>query len=258
MMTPQNLLSFCGFLALDNLSPWQIAFVRFCCALSARKEPVIFLESKSIMSRRHNKPHTENITSSRATGTNTHPTPEVFSAENPDLNPIVERAIPHFEAGHYEKALNVLAGGGSIPSVQNARGVCLMRLGRYEDAVRLYRGLVLQAGGTWARADVPALHKTNLATALLLHGHPSGCLSVLEEIGDPTYPPAIRLRQALAKWQSTLGFLQKLNWWFGRIEPPHCKVTLDFPPGDVIDNYEPLAAENSPPMNAYPPAVEQR
>jgi hypothetical protein len=257
-MAPQNLLSFCGFFALSILSPWQIAFVRFCCAIGAKNENVIVIESKSIMSRHHNKSHKPNVTLSGEDGANTLPISESASAQIPEINPIVQHALPHIEAGHYEKALNVLAGGGSIPSVQNARGVCLMRLGRYEDAVRLYRGLVLQAGGTWARADVPTLHKTNFATALLLDGHPSGCLSQLEEIGDPNYPPVIRLRQALAKWQSTLGILQRLNWWFGRIEPPHCKVSLDFPPGDVIDNYDASAAENSPPMNVYPPAVEQR
>ena len=166
--------------------------------------------------------------------------------------------MPHVAAGHYEKALGILATGGSTPPVQNARGVCLLRLGRYEDAVRLYRGLVLQAGGTWSKADVPTLHKTNFAMALLLEGHPSGCLSMLEEIGDESYPPVIRLRKALAQWVKSLTFLQRMNWWFGRIEPPHCHVAVDFPPGDLVETQAAANDDKSIPMNVYPPAVEQR
>ncbi len=166
--------------------------------------------------------------------------------------------MPHVAAGQYEKALAVLASGGSTPLVQNARGVCLLRLGRYEDAVRLYRGLVLQAGGTWAKADVPTLYKTNFAMALLLDGHPSGCLSILQEINDEFYPPVIRLRQALAQWVKTLTFLQRMNWRFGRLEPANCQVAVDFPPGDFIETQAAAMDDKSIPMNVYPPAVEQR
>jgi len=188
--------------------------------------------------------------------TNRLPQGTTIAAGN--LEPVIQKAWPHFQAGQYDKALGVLASGDNSPQIHNARGVCLLRLGRYEEAVRLYRGLVLHAGGTWSKSDVPTHFKTNFATALLLHGHASGCYSMLGEIDNESHPAVIRLRQAIKKWQAGLKFSHRLNWWFGRIDPPHCHVSIDFPPGDLTDAPSEMAPETLLPLSAYPPSVEQR
>ena len=57
------------------------------------------------------------------------------------------------DAGDYEKARQLLNTGGSSDEMKNAKGVCLMRLGHFEDALRVYRNLVLQSGTMWMRPD---------------------------------------------------------------------------------------------------------
>ena len=79
---------------------------------------------------------------------------------------------------------------------------------------------------------MPAVYKTNFATALLLGGHPAGCQEMLSEVGDESHPSVQRLRGAIARWEAGLSFWQKLNWRFGSIEPKNCRVPIDFEPGE--------------------------
>lgn len=135
-------------------------------------------------------------------------------------------------ARQYDKMLDMLKSVWRDRQLLNAKGVCLLRLGRVEEAGRLYYDLVLNPGCTWMRPDLPTLYKTNYATALLLSGHPSGCLEMLAEIKDEQNPTVQRLRAAIKNWESRLTFLQKLNWWFGHIEPANRPVTIDFEAGE--------------------------
>jgi len=161
--------------------------------------------------------------------------PASIRSEIYSIDPIFKRALKSTAEGHYEKAIGILATGKSTPEILNARGVCLLRMGRIEDAIRLFRGLVLSPGNTWARPEVPTLYKLNFATALLLSGSPSGCLSLLGDINEPAHPGVIRLQTALSQWAATLTFWQRLNWWFGRVEPTPCQPSIDFPAGDFSE-----------------------
>jgi hypothetical protein len=144
---------------------------------------------------------------------------------------------------HYDKAIDLLNAAGRERQLLNAKGVCLMRLGRFQDAMRLYYSLVLSPGCTWTRPDVPLVYKTNYATALVLGGNLSGCLAILAELNAEQNPTVRRLRGAIKAWESRLTFWQKLNWRFGRIEPAGCAVTVDFEPGE----FEQLPARNDAP-----------
>ena len=145
----------------------------------------------------------------------------------------LERAMREISAGKYQKAIDLLVNAGKEPVCRNAVGVCLLRLGRYDDAIRVFREFVVNPGCTWLRSELPAAYKINFATALLLGGHPNGCLDVLAEVRDEQNPAVVRLRDALRQWQSTLPFLTRLSWSFGRIEPVGRPLTLYFLPGDV-------------------------
>jgi hypothetical protein len=135
----------------------------------------------------------------------------------------------------YEKALGVLGpAAGQDQELANAMGVCLMRLGRIEEAVRLFRMLVLAPGCTWPRPNLPNVYKTNFATALLLAGHPSGCVEILAEVRDERDAQVQRLRAAIRKWESELSFFQRLNWWVARVEPSGRPVPLEFEPGELL------------------------
>ena len=151
---------------------------------------------------------------------------------SPPLDPTVLRAMHFVQAGQYEKALATLDAESSTPQVRNARGVCLLRLGRYEKALQLFRSLALEGSGEKVRSDLPTVFLTNLATALLLAGRPSSCLTLLNEIDNESHRAVIALRKEIQQWQAALTFSERLNWWFGRLDPPHCRIAIHFLPGD--------------------------
>ena len=74
------------------------------------------------------------------------------------------------------------------PRVRNARGVCLLRLGRPGEAVETLRDLVFDHTGFAIRPDADPVFQANYATALLLDGNAEGFWSVLGGIGDRTHP----------------------------------------------------------------------
>jgi|GEM_PF-1468347 len=137
------------------------------------------------------------------------------------------------EAGDYEKARHILNASSASDEMKNTKGVCLMRLGHYDDALRLYRNLVLQSGTMWMRPDVPVAWKVNFCTALLLAGHSAGCAASLAEINRDDHPAVVRLRAAMADWKRSLSSWQKFLFWIGQ-EPNH-PVALSFPPGELGD-----------------------
>ncbi len=98
--------------------------------------------------------------------------------------------------------------------------------------MRVFRELLLNPGSTWMRPDLPTVYKANYATALLMAGHPSGCLEILGEINNGAHPSVERLREAIRRWEAGLSFWQRLNWRIGKIEPTGRPVQLAFAPGE--------------------------
>lgn len=166
----------------------------------------------------------------------------------------MQRIVRFVEASNYEKALDLLNSAARSPEARNARGVCLLRLGRYQDAMRLYRDLVMAPGGTWLRGDVPLHQKFNYAVSLLLGGHPAGCLEVLADINEREHPMNLTIRAAIRKWEASLPFFARLNWKFGKIEPANHPVRVDFLPGDF--GFPVSRTETTPPTS--PPGTSLR
>jgi hypothetical protein len=163
------------------------------------------------------------------------------------VDPVFERAMRFVQAGNLERAFHLLDAGGRDTHLRNARGVCLMRLGKHEDAARVLRELVLGPGCTWMRSDLPVAYKTNFATALFLSDHAAGCLEILAEINDEQHPSVQRLRGAIKKWQSTMSFWQWLNWKVSRIAPDSHPATIDYPSGEFdIDTEVTTAVSEQP------------
>jgi len=135
------------------------------------------------------------------------------------------------ETERYKEIIDRLHTGPTSPMVQNARAVCLMRLGRGDDAAQILRQLVMPAGCTWMRPDAPLIYKLNFATSLLLRGLPSGCLSTLREIHEPTHPTSIALQAAVQRWVKSLSPWSRFLWTIGGVEPDGCRVPIDFVPG---------------------------
>ncbi|MEQ9407099.1 MAG: tetratricopeptide repeat protein [Fuerstiella sp.] len=162
---------------------------------------------------------------------------KIFVASEPPAEPstpLVNKAIRLSEAGQFEDALRLLATGTSAaPEIRNARGVCLLRLGRAEDAVRTFRALVVPSGCTWMNKELPVHYRTNFSTALLLAGLPLGAKETLHEIPEKYHPSVLRLQAALASWVRGLSWWQRLNWKMGLA--PDVPVRLDFLPGEFAD-----------------------
>jgi hypothetical protein len=171
------------------------------------------------------------------------------SSRRPSL---VDRVVREAASGHYDQALHVAYeedGTQQDPLMANTVGVCLLRLGRVNEAVGHYHSLLFGPGCTAMRRDRPAYIKLNYATALLLSSQVDACLGVLQEVGDRS-ATARRLREAIERWELTLSFGQKLDWWINRIAPSGKMVAIDFVPGDFgLD--EPL---DSPPLTPVRPS----
>lgn len=118
------------------------------------------------------------------------------------------------------------------PEETNALGVCLLRLGKYADAVQLYRGLVLPGGGVVTTADIPVVWRLNFATALLGDGNLDGFLTALHGIQEHDHPEATRLFDSYHQWKQSLSFGQKLCWRLGISQPARLPV-LPVMPGTI-------------------------
>lgn len=143
------------------------------------------------------------------------------------------KALAYIRQAEFSKAIDLLNYAGQSPDVLNAKGVCQMRQGLASGAVATYRAYVLDPGSAMIRASLPAEHVVNFATALLLTGHPAGCLEVLGSVRDNNLASVNRLKDAITRWSNTLGLWQRFNWRVGRVEPNPCVVPVDFVPGDL-------------------------
>jgi hypothetical protein len=154
------------------------------------------------------------------------------SATSESTLSIMRRVIESVAAGRLDAALDITnAITEPDPVVANAKGVCLMRLGKPAAAVVVYRCLVLNPGQTFLRADRPTYFKANYATALLLAGNVDGCLHILHQIRDES-PEVRQLRATIHQWETTLSFWQKLDWWINHTVPPDHPISMSFVPGE--------------------------
>jgi hypothetical protein len=148
------------------------------------------------------------------------------------MHPVLRQANSLIQKKDYTGAANLLASAGRDPQVRNALGVCLMRSGRIDQAVDVFRSFVLMPGSVMERPDVSNACKRNFATALLMKGFPSGALAVLAETREPEHLMEIRLRSAIKQWEKSLSWFRRLDWKMNWIEPRNCHVPIDFEPGE--------------------------
>jgi len=146
---------------------------------------------------------------------------------------LLEKVDQLLTVGKANEAFNMLNSQESgDPLLKNARGVCLLRMGQAELAVRAFRQLCLTSNGIVMRNDIPLVYKTNFATALLMNQRISGALEVINEARNDSHPAIQRLRQTLADWEKELSPWQRILWQFG-VEPQQ-PVKIAQPCGDLL------------------------
>jgi hypothetical protein len=120
--------------------------------------------------------------------------------------------------------------GQKTPVMENARGVCLMRLGKIEEAVSVLRDIAFQ-GYICIPTDTPALYQINFATAMLLSKQNDSAFDILNKLDEKVHPEASKLKEAIRRWVKVLNFIEKCAYYIGLY--PNKRVTIDFPPGEV-------------------------
>jgi hypothetical protein len=142
---------------------------------------------------------------------------------------LLTRADALLEGGRPGAALALLPPTDS-PWLRNARGVCLLRLGRPAEAIEVLRDLVFDKTGFAVRRGAEPTFQANYATALLLDGNAQGFWSILGGIDDRDHPAVARLDDAVRRWKAGMTFGQRVASALGIGGP---RFALDSPPGTL-------------------------
>jgi hypothetical protein len=150
-----------------------------------------------------------------------------MNAVRTEVSDPVARARNLLNEGRPEDAMETLTRTGQRGrDATNIRGVCLLRLGRHEEAVKLFRSMVFPDGAFTIPESVPASPRVNYVTALLLDGNVTVALSLLDQL-DRQHPEAIRLLGAVRDWKKRIGLIRRVLLVVGII--PSAPVTIDRP-----------------------------
>ena len=115
------------------------------------------------------------------------------------------------DTGRPDSALSLIADSRLKSAlISNAIGVCQLRRGNADEAVRIFRGLVISEGIHF-RQDALPVFLANFAAALYATGNLGGFLSALDEGGE-RHPAAVRYREAYASWRHSLSLWQKIKF----------------------------------------------
>lgn len=154
-----------------------------------------------------------------------------MQTENIKDQEIILHARELAEQGKYQETLQYLKKVGKrIHQLENIRGVCLIRLGQYEEALSVLKEIVFQ-GNVCIPSDTPAQYQINFATAMLLANKKYGAFSIVTSLNEKTCPQVCRLKQAIKNWTKSLNLWEKLYYLSGSY--PQKPVRLDFIPGEL-------------------------
>lgn len=130
------------------------------------------------------------------------------------------------------EALEVINKSGlSNRFVQNARGVCLLRLGQYENAMMTFRDLVFPQGAFSIPPQTPIVLQTNYVTSLMLLNDMVVALGLLADIGHKQHPAVQRLNTSVRLWKKSLPWWRRLFMRVGGY--PDKPIVFHFPPGEL-------------------------
>jgi hypothetical protein len=150
-----------------------------------------------------------------------------------DPNTVLDRARQMLDKGKVEDALDVLDScGQSSRIIQNARGVCMMRLGRHELAVKILRDLVFPGGAFAIPDETPTIFRSNYATSLLLVDNIVTGLQMLGQIPDRRHPAVVRLKSAVRSWKRSMSWLARIGLLIGIT--PRKPFRMDTAPGELL------------------------
>jgi len=99
--------------------------------------------------------------------------------------------------------------------LRNAYGVCLLRCGQTDRALKVFGGLIFPAAGAVPLAGVPMQYKVNFAAALLVANRISEATRFLGDFVPEENAGSQALRTSIVAWEKSLSILQRQLWRFG-------------------------------------------
>lgn len=144
---------------------------------------------------------------------------------------IYDRIQQLLDQNHPQEALNLIhhVNPDAAP-MKNAQGVCLLRLGRIEDAISVLREIAFR-GHVCIPPDTPVVYQTNFATAMLMANNKEALINVIEHLDEEQHPAVARIKTAMRQWAKSLNPLQRVLSKAGIY--PRKPIPIDFPPGDL-------------------------
>jgi hypothetical protein len=153
-----------------------------------------------------------------------------MSKEIPASNPLA-KVHDLLNEGHTSAAMHIINGSGQHSgAMENARGVCLLRMGKAEEARIVFGSLTFPNKSIGISPETPTVYQTNYVTANILADHTDTGLHILSQIQDDQHPAVKKLRSAVAAWKKSLGLHHRLMLLLGVY--PNKPIALDFVPGD--------------------------
>lgn len=143
----------------------------------------------------------------------------------------IEQVRKMLESGKPQQALDYLDRLDSNNHlIQNARGVCLMRLGQADSANQILRDLAFR-GQICIPSDTSPLFAANYATTLLMKGYNQEALEILADLKPAQHPYIAALYDAAAEWKRGLTLFQRLCCRLKLY--PKKPISLTVPPGGL-------------------------
>jgi tetratricopeptide (TPR) repeat protein len=128
---------------------------------------------------------------------------------SPDALALLRVTQGLIENNQPEQALTLVSQCSTRDSapMRNARGVCLLHMGKYEEALALFRELYFPNNAFAVPRDTPTEVRVNYVSSLLMLGNVQIAASLLYNIPDQKHPAVKRLRAAIRAWK------RELPWW---------------------------------------------
>lgn len=125
-----------------------------------------------------------------------------------DTSAVLHQAREQLDLGRPEDALDILNESRQhSPLIENARGVCLLRIGEYNEALLIFRSLVFPKGAFDIPEDTPVAFRVNYITTLLLLDNVIVGLQLLHDLPRKKHPFVRQLTETVKRWK------RSLPWW---------------------------------------------
>jgi hypothetical protein len=157
------------------------------------------------------------------------------SSDAVQMDPTLHLVKKLTDKGEYARALDVLSKYTTNPETLNSRGVCLLRMHKFAEAIGPFRMAALNMGSMQVHEHIASHIKINFAIALFFGGFPAGGLDTLSEFKHSENDPGVSmLRKQAELWEQSMSPWRRFYWRVTRIAPAKAPPTPKDPIGRFV------------------------